>query len=147
MKKTGKRICIVLYLLLLLVLGGSIIIGSDYIWSACEEYQANSAKTILLKAVEEIEQTSGVEGITYDPVHSVNADGDSTYKVRNGADVIGEVKLSIKKKGLLTLVTPEAELFFHPNMAHLRLKNLRFGDGDRMAEAMDLKPAWICSPS
>jgi hypothetical protein len=46
----------------------------------------------------------------------------------------------VAKKGLLTLVTPEAELFFHPNMAHLRLKNLRFGDGDRMAEAMDLKP-------
>ena len=46
----------------------------------------------------------------------------------------------VAKKGLLTLVTPEAELFFHPNMAHLRMKNLRFGDGDRMAEAMDLKP-------
>ena len=46
----------------------------------------------------------------------------------------------VAKKGLLTLVTPEAELFFHPNMAHLRMKNLRFGDGDRMAEAMGLKP-------
>ncbi|MCR5757630.1 MAG: class I SAM-dependent methyltransferase [Selenomonas sp.] len=46
----------------------------------------------------------------------------------------------VAKQGLLTLVTPEAELFFHPNMAHLRLKNLRFGDGDRMAEAMDLQP-------
>ena len=46
----------------------------------------------------------------------------------------------VAKKGLLTLVTPEAELFFHPNMAHLRMKNLRFGDGDRMAEAMGLEP-------
>ena len=32
------------------------------------------------------------------------------------------------------------EFFFHPNMAHLRLKNLRLGFKDRMAEAMGLSP-------
>ena len=46
----------------------------------------------------------------------------------------------IAKKGLLVLHTPAGELFFHPNMAHLRLKNLRFGEGvDHMTEAMGLK--------
>lgn len=47
----------------------------------------------------------------------------------------------IAKQGLLTLSTPDGDLFFHPNMAHLRLKNLRFGSagqGDRMVEAMGL---------
>ena len=47
----------------------------------------------------------------------------------------------IAKQGLLTLSTPAGDLFFHPNMAHLRLKNLRFGSagtGDRMVEAMGL---------
>lgn len=49
--------------------------------------------------------------------------------------------LLVAKHGLLTLETPHGDLFFHPNMAHLRLKNLRFGsggEGDRMVEAMDL---------
>ncbi len=46
----------------------------------------------------------------------------------------------VAKKGLLVLDTRDGEFFFHPNMAHLRLKNLRFGDGrDNMVEAMNLK--------
>ena len=45
----------------------------------------------------------------------------------------------VAKRGLLTLQTRAGELAFHSNMAHLRLKNIRFGDGrDRMAEAMGL---------
>ncbi len=45
----------------------------------------------------------------------------------------------VAKKGLLVLDTPEGELFFHPNMAHLRLKNLRMGEGDHMVSAMALR--------
>ena len=41
----------------------------------------------------------------------------------------GATFLIVAKKGILYLVTPTGELFFHPNMAHLRLKNLRFGSG------------------
>ena len=55
----------------------------------------------------------------------------------------GATFLIVAKKGILYLVTPTGELFFHPNMAHLRLKNLRFGSagkGDHMAEAMGLAP-------
>ena len=46
------------------------------------------------------------------------------------------------KNGFLHIVEPQygEELFFHPNMAHLRLKNLRLGMGDRMATAMKLAP-------
>lgn len=57
-------------------------------------------------------------------------------RARTGADI-----LVVAKKGGLMLQTEAGELFFHPNMAHLRLKNLRFGSagvGDRMVEAMDL---------
>ena len=46
----------------------------------------------------------------------------------------------VAKRGLLILDTPGGEFFFHPNMAHLRLKNLRMGEEDHMVEAMDLKP-------
>ncbi len=46
----------------------------------------------------------------------------------------------VAKEGLLRLETLQGEFFFHPNMAHLRLKNLRFTDqGDRMVEAMGLE--------
>ncbi len=45
----------------------------------------------------------------------------------------------VAKRGLLVLDTPDGELFFHPNMAHLRLKNLRLGEGDHMVTAMDLR--------
>ena len=49
----------------------------------------------------------------------------------------------VVKKGLINLSTPEGEMFFHPNMAHLRVKNLRFGTNglrrDNMVEAMGLE--------
>ena len=40
--------------------------------------------------------------------------------------------------GELRLHTAAGELFFHPNMSQLRLKNLRQGDKDHMTEAMGL---------
>ena len=43
------------------------------------------------------------------------------------------------KKGSFTLDTPEGELFFHPNMSQLRIKNIRMGDEDHMAAALDLQ--------
>lgn len=59
---------------------------------------------------------------------------------------VGEVRerwhvdcVLVAKQDMLVLDTPAGELFFHPNMAHLRLKNIRTGDGDRMTEAMNLK--------
>ncbi|MFA6850187.1 MAG: class I SAM-dependent methyltransferase [Selenomonadaceae bacterium] len=49
-----------------------------------------------------------------------------------------ELVLVAKKKALV-LVTPDGELFFHPNMAHLRVKNIRLGQKDHMIEAMELR--------
>lgn len=46
----------------------------------------------------------------------------------------------VSSQGQLTLNTPEGELFFHPSMAHLRVKNLRHGLKDHMIEAMGLQP-------
>ena len=54
----------------------------------------------------------------------------------------GAEYLLVAKHGLLSIEAPEETFFFHPNMAHLRLKNIRFGsggNGDRMVEAMGLK--------
>jgi len=51
----------------------------------------------------------------------------------------GVTHILVAKNGLLMLETPGGELFFHPNMAHLRIKNIRHGQGDRMGEAMQLR--------
>ena len=45
----------------------------------------------------------------------------------------------IAKQNTLRLYTADDEIFFHPNMSHLRIKNILSGSGDRMAEAMNLK--------
>lgn len=48
------------------------------------------------------------------------------------------VILLVTRKGLIAN-TPEGELYFHLNMAHLRIKNIRMGSTDHMAEAMGLR--------
>ena len=76
---------------------------------------------------------AGHAGISY-----VERDNLSSEALRKR---YGAAFLLVAKHGLLTLETPQGDLFFHPNMAHLRLKNLRFGsggEGDRMVEAMAL---------
>lgn len=40
----------------------------------------------------------------------------------------------------LKLFSESGEMFFHPNMAQLRVKNLRKGENDHMSEAMGLQP-------
>ena len=42
----------------------------------------------------------------------------------------------IVKKDKLVLDLPTGEMFFHPNMAQVRMKRLRCGDIDNMLEAM-----------
>lgn len=42
------------------------------------------------------------------------------------------------KKNSLSIVTSDGELFFHPNTAHLRIKNLRGGAGDRLIDALKI---------
>ena len=44
----------------------------------------------------------------------------------------------VARRGLLTLVAAEGELFFHPGMAHLRIKNLLCGHGDHLIAALGL---------
>ena len=47
--------------------------------------------------------------------------------------------LLVVKKGGLRLETPDGELFFHPNMAHVRIRELGRGQTDHMVEAMGIK--------
>lgn len=42
------------------------------------------------------------------------------------------------KKNSLSIMTADGELFFHPNTAHLRIKNLRCGEGDRLIDALKI---------
>ncbi len=46
----------------------------------------------------------------------------------------------VAKSGTLILHTTAGDLFFHPSMAHLRLKNLRQGKPDHLVEALALAP-------
>ena len=50
----------------------------------------------------------------------------------------GVENILLVKKNSLSVVTAEGELFFHPNTAHLRIKNLRGGDGDRFVDALKI---------
>ncbi|WP_455143494.1 class I SAM-dependent methyltransferase [Selenomonas noxia] len=54
-------------------------------------------------------------------------------RTQYGADAV-----LVARRGLLTLVTAEGELFFHPGMAHLRIKNLLRGHGDHLVAALSL---------
>jgi len=50
----------------------------------------------------------------------------------------GAENILLVKKNSLSIVTAEGELFFHPNTAHLRIKNLRGGQGDRLVDALKI---------
>ena len=45
----------------------------------------------------------------------------------------------IAKQNSLRLATVDNEIFFHPSLAHLRIKNSLKGEGDRLIEAMGLQ--------
>ena len=63
---------------------------------------------------------------------------DSLEELRSTYDVDAVL---VARQGLLTLVTAEGELFFHPGMAHLRIKNLLLGHGDHLVRALGLAEA------
>ncbi|MBR6713052.1 MAG: class I SAM-dependent methyltransferase [Selenomonadaceae bacterium] len=50
----------------------------------------------------------------------------------------GAENILLVKKNSLSVVTSEGELFFHPNTAHLRIKNLRGGESDRLIDALKI---------
>ncbi len=45
----------------------------------------------------------------------------------------------VVKKDKIVLELPHGEMFFHPNMAQVRIKRLRYGGNDNMIDAMGLK--------
>ena len=45
----------------------------------------------------------------------------------------------VVKNDKLILDLPKGEMFFHPNMAQIRIKRLRYGDKDNMLEAMQIQ--------
>ena len=47
----------------------------------------------------------------------------------------GVKNILVAKNNSLNLLTEAGELFFHPSTAHLRIKNLRRGEGDRLITA------------
>jgi len=65
--------------------------------------------------------------------------------VRRGNESLDDLRskynvefILVAKNNSLVLDTAEGEFFFHPNMAHLRIKNLRLGKKDNMVTAMGL---------
>ena len=65
--------------------------------------------------------------------------------VPRGNDSLAELRAAygvdaalVARRGLLTLVTAKGELFFHPGMSHLRIKNLLLGHGDHLVSALGL---------
>lgn len=60
--------------------------------------------------------------------------GINKIKEYYGADIV-----LIVKNDKVVLDLPEGEMFFHPNMAQVRIKRLRYGGNDNMLEAMQVK--------
>ena len=50
----------------------------------------------------------------------------------------GVENILLVKKNSLSVINSAGEFFFHPNTAHLRIKNLREGDGDRLVDALNI---------
>ena len=59
--------------------------------------------------------------------------------IKTLAENFGVNYVMVAKKNSLRLMTSSSEIFFHPSLAHLRIKNIRSGQGDRLIEAMNLK--------
>ena len=68
-------------------------------------------------------------------IPNVPRGNDSLEELRAayGADAV-----LVARRGLLTLAAAEGELFFHPGMAHLRIKNLLRGHGDHLVSALGI---------
>ena len=53
--------------------------------------------------------------------------------------IYGVENILLVRNNFPVIVTDSGELFFHPNTAHLRIKNLRQGLGDRLIDAAKIK--------
>lgn len=60
--------------------------------------------------------------------------GLNKLKTMYGTDTI-----LVVKNDKLVLDLPEGEMFFHPNMAQIRIKRLRYGGNDNMLDAMQIE--------
>ena len=73
---------------------------------------------------------------------SLKLGGRFARREDNSFDVLRKIhgveNILLVKKNSLSIVTSEGELFFHPNTAHLRIKNLRGGAGDRLIDALTI---------
>ena len=71
---------------------------------------------------------------------SLRLGGEFVRREDNSFDALrerhGAENILLVKKDSLSVVTAEGELFFHPNTAHLRIKNLR--EGDRLIDALKI---------
>lgn len=54
-------------------------------------------------------------------------------------DKYNDDTILVVKNDKLILDLPEGEMFFHPNMAQIRIKRLRYGGKDNMLEAMQIQ--------
>jgi len=71
-------------------------------------------------------------GIAYIPRGKLSLED---LREKTGAD-----NILVARSGQLLIETPEGEMFFHPSMAHLRIKNIRQGKGDHLVEALAIEP-------
>ena len=62
-------------------------------------------------------------------VRRENYSADALRKIHGVKNIL------VAKNNSLNLLTETGELFFHPSTAHLRIKNLRRGEGDRLITA------------
>ncbi len=98
-KEKKTHIGLLLYLLLVLLLAGTIWYAARVIWAFCEEYQANSATTVMTETVEKLRSETGLD-LSYSPIPTIDENGDSTYILKIDKTPVGKARLHVKKKVL-----------------------------------------------
>lgn len=61
------------------------------------------------------------------------------FSLENLKQMHGAENILLIKNNFPVILTNEGELFFHPNTAHLRIKNLRQGECDRLIDAAKIQ--------
>lgn len=77
------------------------------------------------------ENISGKLGLNF--IRRADFSLDALKKIHGAENIL------LVKNNSLVAVTEEGELFFHPSTAHLRIKNLRQGQGDRLIDAAKIR--------
>ena len=104
-KKSKGRIA---YLIFVLVLLFAIIGGLIWVWKQCDEYQKNSAATLVNEAGRKLSEETGLE-LESSMIPTINPEGTYDYVLKSNGKPVAKVSLNKTKSGLLGIALFETK--------------------------------------